>query len=213
MKTIKANEETEMKTELTRDDILDMDAYNAVRDERRPAILETKRKRRLQVGPHATFYFECFDTMWYQIQEMLRIEKGGEEQLADELEAYSPLVPKGDELVATVMFEIPDADQRARILGGLGGVEETITLDIGDESIAAEAEQDMDRTSAAGKASSVQCVPKDTWHQPDFSGQFLISPTVPGSSRATAEADASASPLSVRVCPVTAIIRRLLSML
>ncbi len=158
MKTIKANEETEMKTELTRDDILDMDAYNAVRDERRPAILETKRKRRLQVGPHATFYFECFDTMWYQIQEMLRIEKGGEEQLADELEAYSPLVPKGDELVATVMFEIPDADQRARILGGLGGVEETITLDIGDESIAAEAEQDMDRTSAAGKASSVQFV-------------------------------------------------------
>jgi len=158
MRITKANDETEMKTELTRDDILDMEAYNAVRDERRPAILETKRKRRLQVGPHATFYFECFDTMWYQIQEMLRIEKGGEEQLADELEAYSPLVPKGDELVATVMFEIPDADLRARILGGLGGVEETITMDIGDETIAAEAEQDMDRTSAAGKASSVQFV-------------------------------------------------------
>jgi hypothetical protein len=158
MKPTKANKETEMKTELTQDDILDMDAYNAVRDERRPAILETKRKRRLQVGPHVTFYFECFDTMWYQIQEMLRIEKGGEEQLADELEAYSPLVPKGDELVATVMFEIPDADLRARTLGGLGGVEETITLDIGDDTIAAEAEQDVDRTSAAGKASSVQFV-------------------------------------------------------
>lgn len=146
------------KTTITEDDILDMDAYAAVRDERRQEIRAIKGKRRLSVGPHASFYFESYETMWYQIHEMLRIEKGGAAQLADELEAYNPLIPKGNELVATVMFEIPDADQRARVLGGLGGVEDAISLDIGGDTILAEAEQDVDRTSAAGKASSVQFV-------------------------------------------------------
>ena len=110
------------KTELTQADILSPEEYAAVRAERRAAMVEQKKHRRLHVGPYATFYFENWDTMWYQIQEMLRIEKGGEAQLADELEAYNPLVPKGDELVATVMFEIDDPDQRTRMLGKLGGV-------------------------------------------------------------------------------------------
>ena len=146
------------KTNITPADILEMADYEAIRNERRGKIAGIKKNRRLSVGPHATFYFECFDTVWYQIHEMLRIEKGGQEQIPDEIEAYDPLIPKGSELVATLMFEIPDATQRARVLAGLGGVEETVTLEIGLETVAATAEEDVDRTTADGKASSVQFV-------------------------------------------------------
>lgn len=147
-----------LKTEITRDDILGPEQYNAVRAERRAAMVEQKKRRRLHVGPHATFYFENWDTMWYQIQEMLRIEKGGEAQLADELEAYNPLVPKGGELVATLMFEIDDPDLRAQLLGGLGGVEDTMTMEIDGETVSGAPETDVERTNEDGKASSIQFV-------------------------------------------------------
>ena len=97
------------KTNITRDDILNMSDYEQIRDKRRAEIAKIKKNRRLAVGPHASFYFECYETMWYQIQEMLRIEKGGEGQIQDEIKVYNSLIPKGNELVATVMFEIPDA--------------------------------------------------------------------------------------------------------
>lgn len=141
---------------ITREDIWDMDAYAAVRKERRKAITELKRNRRLHIGPDATAYFESFDTMWHQIHEMLYIEKGGEAQIGDELSAYATLVPNGRELVATLMFEIDDPDRRAKFLAGLGGVEETVTLDIAGEIIKAVPEDDIDRTTAEGKASSIQ---------------------------------------------------------
>jgi len=144
------------KRTITKDDILELADYEAIRKDKRAEIAEIKNHRRIGIGPDATLYFESFDTMWYQIQEMLRIEKGGDAQLADELAAYAPLVPNGSELVATMMFEIGDADRRARVLSGLGGVEETVTMEIDGETVKAKAEEDVDRTSAAGKASSVQ---------------------------------------------------------
>ena len=146
------------KTELTSRDILDLESYMKIRQERRVKILDKKKLRRVAVGPYATFYFESYETMWYQVQEMLRIEKGGEAQLNDELEAYNPLIPKGMELVATVMFEIDNANIRTALLSGLGGVEENIIMQLDDEYIVAKAEQDLDRTNADGKASSVQFV-------------------------------------------------------
>ena len=146
------------KINITAADILEMAEYEAIRNERRREIAGIKKNRRLSVGPHATFYFECFDTVWYQIHEMLRIEKGGQEQIPDEIEAYDTLIPNGSELVATLMFEIPDAAQRARVLAGLGGVENTVSLEIGSETVTATAEEDVDRTNADGKASSVQFV-------------------------------------------------------
>ncbi len=143
---------------ITRDDILPMPTYAAERAERKRRMSGIKRDRRVAVGPDATFYFESYDTMWHQIHEMLLIERGGEAQIEGELEAYNPLVPKGAELVATLMFEIEDAGRRAELLGRLGGVEETVSLALGDDTIRAEAEADLDRTDAAGKASAVQFV-------------------------------------------------------
>ena len=144
--------------ELTRDDIMDMVAYGTIRMERRREIVADKKNRRVHIGPHATFYFENYWTMWLQVHEMLYIEKGGEAQIPDELNAYNPLIPKGRELIATVMFEIDDPAKRATILGELGGVEETFYLSIDGAEVTATAETDVDRTSAEGKASSVQFV-------------------------------------------------------
>ncbi len=144
------------KHEITTADILPMDVYGRERAERRKRMTEIKRNRRVAVGPDATFYFESFDTMFHQVHEMLFIEKGGADQVPDELAAYNPLIPKGRELVATLMFEIDDPVRRAQFLDGLGGVEETVTFEFAGESVAGVPEADIDRTTADGKASSVQ---------------------------------------------------------
>ncbi|MFC1673212.1 DUF3501 family protein [Pseudomonadota bacterium] len=142
--------------EITHADIMDMGEYAKVRNEKRKAMTAAKKDRRLHIGPDATAYFENFDTMWHQIHEMLHIEQGGEAQIEDELSAYNPLIPYGRELVCTLMFEIDDPDRRAKFLNGLGGVEETVTLEFGSEVIKAVPEDDVDRTNADGKASSIQ---------------------------------------------------------
>ncbi|MBK8907823.1 MAG: DUF3501 family protein [Rhodospirillales bacterium] len=140
---------------ITRADILSLEDYEAVRAERRGQIAAIKRDRRVSVGPDVTFYFENFDTIWHQIHEMLRIEKGGEGQIEDELRAYAPLVPDGRNLVATMMIEIEEATRRARVLAGLGGIEDTVTFEIGDRRVAATPEGDVERTTSDGKTSSV----------------------------------------------------------
>lgn len=143
---------------ITRDDIMDMDAYAEVRTKHRRSLVPVKRDRRIALGPYATFYFENYDTMWLQVHEMLFIERGGEEQIPDELEAYNPLIPNGSELVATLMFEIDNPDQRKAFLSKLGGVEETCFLRFAGHDVTGRAEEDVDRTTADGKASSVQFI-------------------------------------------------------
>jgi hypothetical protein len=147
-----------MKHRISREDLLPPDQYARERRDHGRRIAALKKNRRVSVGPDATFYFENFETMWFQIHEMLHVEKGGEDQVAGELEAYNPLIPKGRELVATMMIEIPDPDRRAAVLAKLGGIEETATLTINGETIQGVPEEDADRTNAAGKASSVQFI-------------------------------------------------------
>ncbi len=146
------------KRSVTRDDILPMETYGAERKSWREKLREVKRNRRVEVGTVCTFYFENYETMWYQIHEMLFVEQGGEAQIPDELAAYNPLIPKGDELVATVMFEIDEPQRRAALLARLGGVEETAFLKFAGETVKGLPEADVDRTSAEGKASSVQFI-------------------------------------------------------
>jgi len=146
------------KHEITRADVIPMADYTRGRKERRRALVEVKKHRRVEVGPDCSFYFESYQTMWHQVHEMLFIEKGGEAQIADELSAYNPLIPKGRELVATVMFEIDDPVRRGTLLAKLGGVEELAFIRIGGETIKGIPEADVDRTNAAGKASSVQFI-------------------------------------------------------
>ena len=137
-------------------DLIAADIYEKNRKQIRKELVNYKKNRRVSIGPYATFYFENFDTMLAQIQEMLYIEKGGDEQLKDELNAYNPLIPKGNELVATLMFEIDNPVIRSDFLSKVGGIEEKVFIKVGEEKIIATPEADVDRTSTEGKASSVQ---------------------------------------------------------
>ena len=146
------------KREILKEDIMPLDVYIKNRKEIRKNIVKFEKDRRIALGPYATFYFESYETMLAQVQEMLYIEKGGEEQLKDELNAYNPLIPKGKELIATLMFEIDDPILRADFLGQVGGIEEKVYIKVDEEKIKAVPEADVDRTSVEGKASSVQFV-------------------------------------------------------
>ena len=105
------------KRVIEKEDIMPLDIYTNQRKQLRKKIVDFKKDRRIPLGPYATFYFESFETMLAQVQEMLYIEKGGDEQLKDELTAYNPLVPNGQELTATLMFEIDNPVSRATFLG------------------------------------------------------------------------------------------------
>ena len=146
------------KKQIEKKDLISADIYAKNRKQIRKELFEFKKNRRVALGPYATFYFESFETMLAQVQEMLHIEKGGDEQLKDELVAYNPLVPNGKELTATLMFEIDNPVSRAAFLGKVGGIEEKVFMKIDNEIIKGSSEEDVDRTSAEGKASSVQFI-------------------------------------------------------
>ena len=139
-------------------DILPAEQYARERREHRRRIADLKRDRRIEVGPFCTFYFENWDTMWLQVQEMLHIERGGAAQLADELAAYNPIIPDGSELSATVMFEIEDPERRHAMLTRLGGVEHKLFLSFAGETVRGIPDATRENTSPEGKASSVQFV-------------------------------------------------------
>jgi len=140
---------------ITPTDLLPIPEYDRQRKSLKANLIPVKKQRRVEVGPFATFYFENYATMWLQVQEMLRIERGGEEQIAGELDAYNPLIPQGDELIATMMLEIEDARRRNAVLLSLGGIEETVFMEIGTDVIRAKPTEYDDRTTPDGKTSSV----------------------------------------------------------
>src|SRR5256714_12175839 len=142
----------------TPQDFRPAEAYARQRDERRRALIPIKRNRRVEVGPFVTFYFENFTTMLAQVQEMLHIERGGDEQIAGELEAYNPLIPQGRELIATMMIEIDEPSRRQSTLLKLGGIENSAWLQIGTSRITGTPTDYADRTTEDGKTSSVHWV-------------------------------------------------------
>lgn len=139
---------------VTAEDLLPDADYALERKARRAALLPAKRLRRVALGPYYTLIFENYDTMLFQIQEMLLVEKGGPAQVEEELAAHNPLIPQGRELVATVMFEIDDPARRAAVLGELGGIEEHLFLQIDVTRVFGVPEGDIDRTRD-GKTSAV----------------------------------------------------------
>lgn len=132
--------------------------YSKIRRAHRKSLLEKKLRRRIHVGPYVTFHFENYDTMWAQVQEMLYIEKGGEEQITDELEAYNPLIPQGRELVATMLIEIEDDARRQKTLAKLGHIEDTVVLSLREHRVIGMPEGDVDRTTDSGKTSAVHFI-------------------------------------------------------
>ena len=161
-------------------DILPRDEYKSKRKNLREQMVLRKKFRRVDIGPYVTMYFENRDTIIHQINEMVYIEDGGDEQINDEILAYKSLVPDGQELVATVMVEIDNPTKRSEFLGKMGGFEEQINITINEKIINGEAELDGDRTTADGKASSVQFVhfkfsEEDILHMKDNMENITIS--------------------------------------
>ncbi len=140
------------------EDIYDRKDYINKRPQLRKEIVARKKRRRVDLGPYVTLYFENRETIIHQINEMVFIENGGKEQIEEEILAYKSLIPNGKELIATVMVEIDNPLKRAEVLSKMGGFEETFTLKVGDILVKARAELDVDRTTAEGKASSVQFI-------------------------------------------------------
>ena len=144
-----------LEHKITEADITPCEIYAAERAARKRTLVAIKKPRRVEVGPYATFYFENYDTMLGQVQEMLHIEKGGDAQISGELEAYNPLIPQGDELIVTMMLEIEDATRRNAMLMRLGHVEDKVFMEIGKSRIQATPTDYADRTTEDGKTSSV----------------------------------------------------------
>jgi hypothetical protein len=141
---------------LSRANLWSLEAYAEQRPTFRAEVMAHKVPRRVTIGPHATFYFEDFLTMKYQVQEMLRVERIYEAAgIEEEIEAYNPLIPDGTNLKATFMIEYADAEARRGALAKLGGIENTIWLQAGGSGkIQAIANEDLDRTRDE-KASAV----------------------------------------------------------
>ena len=147
-----------MKTQMTKQDLLSLEEFTKIRAQKRQETLEIKKNRRVPLSAEATLFFENFDTLWWQIQEMLYIEKGGDAQMEDELLAYNPLLPQGQELVATFMIEIDDPIRRAQVLGMLGGIEHHLCLRFAGHTLKAIPEEDPNRTTESGKTSAIHFV-------------------------------------------------------
>jgi Protein of unknown function (DUF3501) len=118
--------------QLTLDDILDLRAYERVREEFRSAVIARKRLRRVSLGPVMTLVFESVDTVRFQIQEMARAERiATDEGLQIELDIYNALLPRPGELSATVFIELTSDDELRRYLPELVGIERSLGIDVG----------------------------------------------------------------------------------
>ena len=147
---------TETIQKLTRDQLMPLEQYAKQRNDFRAKVMAHKKNRQVQVGPHATLYFEDRLTMHYQVQEMLRAERIFEEAgIEDELNAYNPMIPDGGNWKATFMIEYGDEDERRVALGKLIGVEHKVWVQVaGFAKVWPIADEDLERTTEE-KTSSV----------------------------------------------------------
>lgn len=139
-----------------RDSLLSLEAYAKSRAEIRRRIIAHRRLRSVRIGDAMNLQFEDMETIRYQVQEMLRVERIFEEQgIQAEIDAYAPLIPDGTNWKATQLLEFADADERRHELGRLVGIEDHTFVQIeGCLPVYAVADEDIDRETAE-KTSSV----------------------------------------------------------
>ena len=139
-----------MMDRLTRNDLWSLEDYAQARQAFRAEVIAHKKLRQVELGPHATLYFEDRLTIKYQVQEMLRVERIFERAaIEEELEAYNPLIPDGANWKATFMLEYPDVEERRVALARLGGIEHKVWVQAeGGPKIHTIANEDLERTNA-----------------------------------------------------------------
>ena len=136
-------------TNLNKTDLLSLEEYSERREDLRSEVLQLKKDRHIQIGENISLLFESIETIKYQIQEMLRIEKIFDaDGIEEELAAYNPLIPDGTNLKATMLIEYPDRAIRAEKLKDLHLVENKVWLQIGEnERVYAIADEDLERSN------------------------------------------------------------------
>jgi len=141
------------------DSLLSLEAYARERNAYRARVIAHKQLRTVHVGEHVTLIFEDEQTVRYQVQEMLRIERIFEaEGIRDELAAYNPLIPDGRNWKATMLIEYPDEAERRRRLAQLKGVEDRSWIEVeGSARVFAIADEDLERENEE-KTSAVHFV-------------------------------------------------------
>ena len=144
---------------ITRDSLMTLEAYTKARKTLKPQIIAHRKLRSVVLGEHLNLQFEDEQTIRYQIQEMLRIEKIFEEEgIQSEIEAYAPLVPDGSNWKATLLIEYPDPHERKQELARLIGVEDRLFVEVeGHGRVYAIADEDLDRENEV-KTSAVHFV-------------------------------------------------------
>jgi hypothetical protein len=141
---------------LTPDDLYSLEQYAKVRGDFRAKVMAHKKTRQVPLGPNATLYFEDRLTMQYQVQEMLRIERIFEQEgIAEELDAYNPMIPDGSNWKATFMVEFPEVEERKVALAKLIGIEDQVWVRVnGHDKVYPIADEDLEREDET-KTSSV----------------------------------------------------------
>ncbi|MFT7256976.1 MAG: hypothetical protein ACI8VR_002027 [Candidatus Azotimanducaceae bacterium] len=134
---------------LSRANLWSLEEYSERRSTFRTEVLAHKKNRQVMLGGHIALIFEDELTIRYQIQEMLRIEKVYESAgIQDELDAYNPLIPDGDNWKCTMLIQYNDVDERKRRLAQLIGVEDKVWIQVGEQDKSfAICDEDMDRTT------------------------------------------------------------------
>jgi len=132
---------------LTRTDLYSLEKYAEIRPEFRSRVINHKKNRNVPIGPHATLYFEDQQTIQYQIQEMLRIERIFEaDGIQEELDVYNPLIPDGTNWKATFMIEYEDAEVRKQALTKMIGIERSVQIQAaGYDPVTPIANEDLER--------------------------------------------------------------------
>lgn len=163
-------------------DLYSLEEYARIRPEFREKVMEHKKSRRVEIGEHASLYFEDVVTMQYQVQEMLRIEKIFEQDgIQEELDVYNPLIPDGSNWKATFMLEYDDVAERKAALAQLIGVEKALWVQVeGFDKVHPIANEDLDRETE-DKTSSVHFV------------RFELSPEMVASAKQGAKLTAGIS--------------------
>jgi hypothetical protein len=141
---------------LTREDLYSLEKYAEIRPEFRSRVIDHKKNRNVPIGPHATLYFEDRQTIQYQIQEMLRIERIFEaDGIQEELDVYTPLIPDGTNCKATFMIEFEDSAERKAALAKMIGIERSVQIKVdGFDPVTPIANEDLERETEE-KTSSV----------------------------------------------------------
>ncbi len=129
-------------------DLLTLEEYDSQRDVIKKDVISHKKNRTISVGENIVLIFEDYNTIKYQVQEMLRIEKIFKQaEIQEEIDAYNPLIPDGTNLKATMLIMYPEVEVRKKMLFKLHGIENSIWISVGGNKITAYADEDLDRST------------------------------------------------------------------